>query len=72
MRPNSRQEISLEFQSNRKLVGLGFAQLTAKRIDFVHRAKQGLNVMTNFVRDYIGLRKISGRAKSRLQVMEER
>ena len=72
VRPHAGQKISLQFEPNRKLIGFGFAHSALRAIHLIHRAEQVLDMMTNFVRDYVGCGKITRRAESGLQLLKER
>ncbi len=55
MRPHPGQEIGLELKANRELVGLLFTDLFSRRVNPVHGAELTLNMVTNFVRNNVGL-----------------
>ena len=68
VRPDSGEEVGLEFEAHGKLVGLGFPYPSLRRVHPVHRAQEVLNVMTDLVREDICLSKVSWSAEPRLQL----
>jgi len=64
MRPDTGEEVSLKLEANGEAVEFGLADAAARRLHFVGDAEQVLHVMSDLVRDDVGLGEIAGRAKA--------
>src|SRR3954463_5774720 len=70
MSPHAGIAVRLQFQSDRQRVRRGWiGPLGLAHLRF--RPRQRLDVVSEFVREYIRLRKISGGAEAALQLVEE-
>jgi len=69
--PNPSEEIGLQLQSNRQPLGLGLAHPLLARMNLVTDPLQVLDVMTDFVSEYVSLREFSRRVESIRQFIEE-
>ena len=58
-RPNAGEKICLQLKPNRQPIGFRFTAPTARCIHAIGNAKQFLHVMSNFVRNNVGLCKIA-------------
>lgn len=59
--PNTGETVGLQFEFNRKGIGLFFADLLLHFVDFRQNAEQVLNVMADFMGNNVGKRGIAGR-----------
>jgi len=72
MRPHAGQIIRLKLQSHGHLIGHQFVAPGTNFVDLIAEAREILNVVSDLVRDHVGLRKIAGRLMSLSQLVEER
>src|SRR5690348_7201791 len=69
--PNAGEKIRLQLKPDRELIVFSFADQTAHRLYAIANAEQILHVMSNFMRDDIGLRKIASGTETVLELTEK-
>jgi hypothetical protein len=70
--PEARQDVGLQFQTNRQLVILGLAQARPQGVNFVGDPQQFLHMTAGVMSDDISLGKFPRRVKTVLELVEER
>src|SRR5262245_24708789 len=69
--PNSGQKICLQLKPDRELIVFSFTKPAARCLHAIADAEQILHVMTNFMRDHVGLCEIASGTQAVLEFMEK-
>src|SRR5438105_5903382 len=71
MSPHARVAVGLQLEADGQRVGLAIVGAFPLRRDGFRDAQQVLDVVTDFVRDDVGLREVAGRAEALVELAEE-
>src|SRR5690606_40225065 len=69
--PNAREAVRLQFHAHRELVGLSLGGALARLLHLVGDAEQVLDVVSDLVRDNVGLGEVPRRAEALVELRSE-